>query len=246
GPSQGGADQGPERAKPANRVHPLPAGGGRGEGPPASLAAALDSGLADLGLALAAEQRQALLDYLALLHKWNRVYNLTAVREPERMLTLHLLDSLAVLPALGDLPDAAQVLDIGSGGGLPGIPLAIARPTWRVTLLDASQKKASFLRQVSAELKLQTEVLAERAESVAHQARFDLVISRAFADLNDFLPLAWPLLRPGGWAAAMKGVHPDEEIARLAPEISRRMNIRALRVPGLEAQRHLLLFTTSP
>lgn len=207
-----------------------------------SLAKTLDAGLLSMGVTLDEAQKAHLLTYLTLLDKWNRVYNLTAVREPAKMLTLHLLDSLAVLPVLSDVAKGAAVLDMGSGGGLPGIPLAIARPDWRVTLLDASQKKASFLRQVCVELGLETEVIGARAESLQHQAVYDLVISRAFADLNDFLPLALPLVRPGGRVAAMKGVYPDEEIARLTPEISHRLRVHPLRIPGLDAQRHLLLF----
>lgn len=211
-----------------------------------NLAQVLDSGLTALDLALDASQKQALLDYIALLEKWNRVHNLTAVREPERMLTVHILDSLAILPALADLPEDAQVLDVGSGGGLPGIPLAIAKPRWRLALLDANQKKASFLRQASAELGLSTEVVAQRAEAFPAHGRFDLVVSRAFADLNDFLPMALPFARPGGRVVAMKGVYPDEEVARLPAEIARRMSVQTLRVPGLEAQRHLLIVPAHP
>jgi 16S rRNA (guanine527-N7)-methyltransferase len=211
-----------------------------------NLADKLAGGIAALGLALDQSQQVTLLAYLALLAKWNRVYNLTAVREPERMLTLHVLDSLAVLPVLDGLPGAARVLDVGSGGGLPGIPLAIARPEWRVTLLDANQKKASFLRQASTELGLNAQVVQDRIDAFPARGSFDLVISRAFADLNDFLRAALPFAAPRGKVAAMKGVHPYEELAQLAPETPRDPIIERLKVPGLDAERHLIVFTSRP
>lgn len=208
-----------------------------------NLASGLAAGMAALGLAVSEQQERSLLGYLGLLEKWNQVYNLTAVREPERMLTLHLLDSLAVLPALLDLPARQDLLDVGSGGGLPGVPLAILRPQWRVSLLEASHKKASFLRQAGAELGLaNVRVVQERLEDFGETAGFDLVISRAFAELKDFLDGAARFAKPGGRILAMKGICPDEEIAQIDPPWVARMTIRRLHVPGLDAERHLLTF----
>jgi len=198
----------------------------------------LESGLEASGLALPPAARQKLLDYLALIEKWNRVHNLTAVREPERMVVLHLLDSLAILPHLAH---ARSVLDVGTGAGLPGIPLAIARPELAVTLLDASQKKAAFLRQAKAELALDNvDVVCGRVEHWRPGRTFDAVVSRAFAELADFATLAGHLASPGGALLAMKGVRPVEEIARL-PASHRVESVIALHVPALEAERHLVL-----
>jgi len=208
-----------------------------------NLAPELARGLEALGLSLGEDQQAALLRYLGLLEKWNQVYNLTAVREPERMLTLHLLDSLAVLAALPELPAGLSLLDVGSGGGLPGIPLSIAQPGWEVTLLEVSQKKASFLRQACAELGLaNARVAQQRLEDFGQNATFDLVISRAFSDLKDFLQGAARLVKPGGLILAMKGVHPDEEIAQIDPQWVSCLKTVRMRVPGLDAERHLLTF----
>jgi 16S rRNA (guanine527-N7)-methyltransferase len=198
----------------------------------------LAEGLAQMGLALDAAAQARLVAYLRLIEKWNRVHNLTAVREPERMVVLHLLDSLSVLPHVAD---ASALLDVGSGAGLPGIPIAIARPDLPVTLLDSSHKKATFLRQAKAELGLaNVEVVCERVERWHPQARFDRVVSRAFAELSDFVSQAAHLVAPGGTLLAMKGVHPFEELAKLPPS-HRVETVVALRVPTLEAQRHLVL-----
>ncbi len=203
-----------------------------------SVAARLDEGLAAMGLELDAAARGKLVAYLALLGKWNRVHNLTAVREPERMVVLHLLDSLSVLP---HVKGAATLLDVGTGAGLPGIPLAIARPALAVTLLDSSHKKAAFLRQAKAELALaNVEVACERVEQWHPSARFDAVVSRAFAELADFVGQAGHLVAPGGTLLAMKGVNPREEIAKL-PSTHRVENVVELSVPSLDAQRHLVL-----
>jgi 16S rRNA (guanine527-N7)-methyltransferase len=178
--------------------------------------------------------------YLALLLKWNRTYNLTAIRDPERMVTHHVLDALAVLPHLPGLA-TLRLLDVGSGGGVPGIPLAIARPGWRVVLLDSSHKKAAFLAQAVMELPLpNAEAVAARVEDYRPPAPFDVVISRAFSDLAAFARAALPHLAPGGRIVAMKGVFPDEEIAEL-PEDVRVVATPALRVPGLDAERHLIV-----
>jgi 16S rRNA (guanine527-N7)-methyltransferase len=197
----------------------------------------LADGLESLGLALAAPTRDRLLVYLALIEKWNRVYNLTAIREPDKMLVHHLFDSLAVAPHLaGD-----SILDVGSGAGLPGIPLALAKPEASVTLLEANHKKSAFLRQAAIELALQNvEVVNARVENWEAPRRYDVVISRAFSDLAEFVGLAGRLCEDGGVLAAMKGVHPHEELAHL-PAGFRVKDILALRVPGLEAERHLIL-----
>lgn len=203
-----------------------------------TVAALLDDGLAALGLALGPPARAKLLAYLDLLGKWNRVHNLTAVREPERMVVLHLLDSLAVLPHVAG---AGTLLDVGTGAGLPGIPLAVARPDLAVTLLDASHKKATFLRQAKAELELgNVEVACERVERWRPARGFDVVVSRAFAELADFVAQAGHLVAPGGAMLAMKGVHPVEEIAKVPPS-HRVETVVELHVPALDAQRHLVL-----
>lgn len=202
-----------------------------------NLEAQLREGIAALGLSLPAETVEHLLVYLRLLDKWNRTYNLTAVREPDKMVTHHLLDSLSVLP----LVSARKVVDVGSGAGLPGIPLALARPGWQVTLIDSNHKKVSFLRQALAELRISNAaVVTERVESWRPVERFDLVISRAFSDLGEFLKLAGHLCVPGGKLAAMKGIYPYEELAQM-PDGFRLDRVVPLAVPGLAAERHLVL-----
>ncbi len=196
------------------------------------------SGLAALGLELDAAARAKLEAYLALIAKWNRVHNLTAVRDAEQMVAVHLLDSLAVVPHVAA---AANLLDVGSGGGLPGIPIAIALPSLPVTLLDASHKKAAFLQQARAELDLaNVEVVCERVEAWRPGRVFDAVVSRAFSDLADFVSQAAHLLAPHGRLIAMKGIYPFEEIAKI-PASHRVASVEALRVPDLEARRHLVL-----
>jgi 16S rRNA (guanine527-N7)-methyltransferase len=198
----------------------------------------LAEGLAAMGLALPAEARRKLLDYVALIEKWNRVHNLTAVREPGQMVTLHLLDSLTILP---HLDTAKTMLDVGTGAGLPGIPLAIARPDLQVTLLDSSHKKVSFLTQAKAELGLENVAIAcERVEQWKPAHAFDAVVSRAFSDLADFVAQAQHLVVPGGLMLAMKGVHPFDEIAKV-PASHRVENVVELTVPTLEAKRHLVV-----
>jgi 16S rRNA (guanine527-N7)-methyltransferase len=182
-----------------------------------------------------------LIQYVALLDKWNRVYNLTAVRDNEKAVSVHLLDCLAVVPYLR----GTRVLDVGSGAGLPGIPIALARPEIRVTMLDSSHKKTAFLRQALADLQLgNAEIVCERAESWRPARKFDSVISRAFAELPEFVRLTEHLLAPGGLLAAMKGLHPYEEIEKLPREF-RVTQVRRLVVPGLEAERHLVLMERS-
>lgn len=200
----------------------------------------LDDGTARLGVALPADARAQLAAYLALLDKWNRAFNLTAIREPERMVTHHLLDSLAVVPRLPAGP-GLRVLDVGSGGGLPGIPIAIARPDATVVLIDSSHKKATFLRQAAIELPLtNVEAVAARVEDYRPAQPFDVVISRAFSDLATFARLAAAHVAESGAMIAMKGVHPDEELADLPADIDVVATTR-LDVPGLDAARHLVV-----
>jgi len=202
-----------------------------------STADQLKRGLIALGLTLERDIQQRLLDYIALIEKWNRVYNLTAIREPEKMVSHHLLDSLAVAPHL----HAKRLLDVGSGAGLPGIPLALAKPDTHVTLLDSNHKKAAFLNQAVMELKLKNaEVCSERVESWQTQNRFDVIISRAFSDMGEFVRITRHLLAPGGMFAAMKGLHPYEEIDKLPPGC-KVQQVLPLAVPGLEGARHLVL-----
>jgi 16S rRNA (guanine527-N7)-methyltransferase len=197
----------------------------------------LRRGLVALGVGLSEGEIERLERYLALLEKWNRVYNLTAIREPERMVTHHLLDSLAILPYLR----GRRILDVGSGAGLPGIPLAIAAPALAVTLLDSNHKKAAFLQQAVAELRLaNATVVVERVESWQSDARFDTIVSRAFADLGEFVAASARLLAPGGIIAAMKGVLPHDELERL-PAGFRVREVVKLDVPLLDAERHLVL-----
>jgi 16S rRNA (guanine527-N7)-methyltransferase len=197
----------------------------------------LEQGLAELDLTLGGESRTKLLEYLALLEKWNQVYNLTAIRDVEKMVSGHLLDCLAVVPYVS----GARVLDAGSGAGFPGIPLAVAKPEIQVALLDSNHKKAAFLRQAVVELGLKNaSVVCERVESWRPAEKFDCIISRAFAEIAEFVTLTMHLLAPGGLFAAMKGVHPYEEIGRLPREF-RVMHVHRLAVPGLEAERHLVL-----
>lgn len=209
-----------------------------------ALAAMLGRGLGDLGLSLSGEAQDKLLRYVALLARWNRTYNLTAIREPERMVTHHLLDSLAALPALDRLASgrrALSVLDVGSGGGLPGIPMAIARPDWRVTMAEPVQKKGAFLVQAIAELGLaNAQAAVVRVEDLRAPAPFDVVISRAFAELAAFARAALRHLAPGGRLVAMKGVHPDAELAELPPDVEVE-ETPALTVPFLEGARHLVI-----
>jgi 16S rRNA (guanine527-N7)-methyltransferase len=209
-----------------------------------SNADALAHGVAALGLAVTGAQRAQLLDYLELLAKWNKTYNLTAIRETERMVTHHLLDALAVLPQL-PRQDALRVLDVGSGGGIPGLPFAIVRPDWQLTLIDASHKKAAFLTQATIELRLRNvDAQATRVEDFKPSAPYDIVISRAFADLATFAAIAARHLAPRGLLIAMKGVHPDEELAELPPEITV-IGKPVLAVPGLDAARHLIIMQRS-
>ena len=202
-------------------------------------------GARELGIDLTPEQGEQLAHFAALLVRWNAVHNLTAIESPDAILSHHLLDSLSLLSSNSGIfrQKNHRVLDIGSGGGLPGIPLAVARPDWRVTLVDKVQKKIAFLTQARVELGLaNVECLHARAEELK-LAPFDLVVSRAFASLEEFVRVSTQLLAPGGWWAAMKGAVPVAEIAQLAkafPEV-RVVDIVKLDVPRLGAERHLIL-----
>jgi 16S rRNA (guanine527-N7)-methyltransferase len=202
--------------------------------------AALERGLGELALVLPSGALEQLLAYTALLGKWNRTYNLTAIRDPLEMVSHHLLDSLAVLPHL-PLPAGARLADVGSGAGLPGIPLAIARSDCAVVLNDSSQKKAAFMRQAIIELGLRNAQVHEgRAQSWRPAARFAVVISRAFAELAALVKACRHLLGDGGVLAAMKGVYPRGELEVLPPG-TRCEAVLELHVPLLAAQRHLAL-----
>lgn len=200
----------------------------------------LEAGLAALGLEVGGEGRQKLLAYLALLDKWNRVYNLTALRARGNMLTHHLFDSLALVPYL-DRAAPANLLDVGSGGGLPGIPLAIVRPAMAVTLIDAVAKKTAFLTQAKGELGLANlSVATGRVEDYRVAGGFAAIVSRAFATLAEFVRASRHLLAPGGRFYAMKGKFPEEEIAALPEDVVLAESL-ALTVPGVAAQRHLIV-----
>jgi len=197
----------------------------------------LGQGLARLHVELPPEAVQRLLAYVALLGKWNRIYNLTAIREPAKVVTHHLLDSLAVLSHM----NADTIADIGSGAGLPGIPIAVARPHSRVVLVESNHKKCAFLRQAMTELQLaNVEVVTDRAEKWRPPQAFDAVISRAFADLASFVEIAGHLCRPDGVLLAMKGLYPDEELQQLPPEVQLQ-GVERIDVPGLRAARHLVI-----
>lgn len=207
--------------------------------PLAHLSSELEAGLSALGLPTALAPR--LLDYLALLDRWNHTYNLTAIRDPREMLTKHLLDSLAMHRFLDD----ERLADLGTGPGLPGIPLAIAKPSLRVALVESNGKKARFLREAVRTLELgNARVLESRAEAVAEPGAFDVITARALDRLAGIIAVGGHLLAPGGRLLAMKGVRPDQEIAEL-PAGWVVSAIHPLRVPGLDAERHLLEITRS-
>jgi 16S rRNA (guanine527-N7)-methyltransferase len=199
------------------------------------LDALLARGLKAMSLELPPPTQTKLLAYLQLLEKWNRHYNLTAVRDPQQMVPRHLLDSLSVLPFL----QGPRIIDVGTGAGLPGIPLALARPDLHFTLLDSNIKKISFVRQAITELGLNNaEAVQTRVEKLDGMT-FNTVLARAFASLADLLSMAGALCAPGGRILAMKGVFPSEEVAQAGDNY--RIEVKALTVPGLDAQRHLVL-----
>ena len=198
-------------------------------------ASLLASGIAQMGLDVSRETQEKLLVYMALLHKWNKVYNLTAVREPSEMVTLHLLDSLSVSPFI----KARNLLDVGSGAGLPGIVMAIVKPDLQVTTIDTVQKKAIFMRQVKGELGLENlDVVHARVESYQPKQKFEMIISRAFSELALFLKLTKHLLAENGAWLAMKGQMPNAELEILDVKSKK---IIQLNVAGLQAERHLVV-----
>ena len=209
--------------------------------PTDALRPTLEAGLAELGLALSVTQVDQLLAYQALIAQWNKVYNLTAVRDPAEMLTHHLLDSLAAVPPLlrHTQGQAAAVLDVGSGGGLPGVVLAITCPQLTVHCVDTVAKKAAFVQQVAASLKLPNlRGIHARVESLRADAGqgYDLVCSRAFASLVDFTTWSRAALKPGAVWMAMKGKHPSDELAALSSDVEV-FHVEQLLVPGLGAER---------
>lgn len=210
--------------------------------PPAGLATRLQQGIDELGMASHPITVARLLQFVELIRKWNRVYNLTAITDPAQMVTSHVLDSLALQRFL---PTGAM-LDVGSGAGLPGLPLAIANPALLVTSVDAVDKKIVFQRQVTAELALtNVEVIHGRVEALgAHLQPFMTIVARAFASLADFTNLTRALLAPGGRWYAMKGAVPEQELAAL-PESVQLVAIHPLDVPGLGAARHLIVLEKS-
>ncbi|REG83879.1 16S rRNA (guanine(527)-N(7))-methyltransferase RsmG [Marinomonas pollencensis] len=198
---------------------------------------AIQKGAQQMGANLSDTTIQTLVDYLAMFQKWNKAYNLTAIRDVDQMISLHLLDSLATLPFItGD-----DIIDVGTGPGLPGMVLAICYPEKRFTLLDSNGKKTRFLTQVKMELGINNVTVAnERVEKHAHQGHYDHVISRAFASLQDMINWTLPLPKDTGNFLAMKGVYPSEEIAELPPEVEV-INIEPLNVPTIQAERHMVV-----
>ena len=196
----------------------------------------LARGIESLGLKIDAPVQQDLLQYLELLRKWNKVYNLTAIRDAEQMLSHHLLDSLSIVPFVR----GPRVLDMGCGAGLPGIPLALARPDLQVVMMDANAKKTRFVQQAITELNLDNaEAVHARAEDYTAPGGFDTVTSRAFSSLEDFLGLAAPYLRKGGQLLAMKGRYPTQEL-ELSFNQFRLIAVHQLEVPFLDSERHLV------
>jgi 16S rRNA (guanine527-N7)-methyltransferase len=205
-----------------------------------TLSPAIDSGARALGLALPAGGADRLAALIELLAKWNKTFNLTAIRDPARMVTHHVLDSLALLTGV-PLAHGARLVDVGCGAGLPGLPLAIARPDLDVTLLDSNGKKIAFVRQAIGELGLaNATAVAARIEAYAPPARFDAIVSRAFSDLASFAAAGRRLLAPGGVLVAMKGALPVGELAVLPVGIGV-VATPAIAVPGVDGARHLII-----
>ena len=197
----------------------------------------LQSGLKEMGLDLSGEQQDKLLAYVEMLKKWNKTYNLTALRDESQIISHHLLDSLTLPPYL---EGAQTMLDVGSGGGQPGIPAAVCRPDLQITLLDANTKKTSLLQQAAIELELKNvRVVSGRVEAV-QGLRADVITSRAFAELADFVNWTAHLLQDGDRWAAMKGVYPAAEIDRLPDSVCVE-RVGGVRVPQLNAERHMVI-----
>jgi 16S rRNA (guanine527-N7)-methyltransferase len=201
--------------------------------------ALLAAGVAEMGLDVSHETQEKLLQYLNVLHKWNKVYNLTAVRDLQTMVTLHVLDSLSVLPYI----QGKNLLDVGSGGGLPGIVLAICKPELQVTTIDTVQKKAIFMRQVKGELGLSNlTVVHNRVENYQPAEKFEAIISRAFSEMALFVKLTQHLLAENGRWLAMKGQVPHAELNKLDLKAQ---HIIPLKVAGLQAERHLIVLESN-
>lgn len=199
--------------------------------------AALAAGIEALGLVIAPARQELLLTYVSLLAKWNAVYNLSAIRSEPEMLSHHVLDALAIVPHLPD----GRLLDVGSGAGLPGIPIAVANEARQITLLDSNRKKAAFLQQAVIELGLtNATVHSARVETWRPDQTFEVITSRAFAEVGEFVARTRHLLAESGVFAAMKGVFPRTEIERL-PDEFRVRSVEHLTVPGVNAERHLVL-----
>ncbi len=210
--------------------------------------AALALGVAELGLALSQQQVADLNAFLQELERWNRVHNLTSVEGEQASIDLHLIDSIAILPIMREfLPSIqTQIADLGSGGGLPAIPIAIAEPNWRISLIEAVRKKTAFLQNVKGKLGLSNaSIYTDRVEHVASQepGKYDAVISRAFTSLDRFLDLAEPFLKPGGLVFAMKAKRADEELLAVSTDRWRLLADRPVVIPNSTAERRLLVFT---
>lgn len=198
----------------------------------------LQDGIEQLGMSVATDAQDKLLAYLALLEKWNKVYNLTAIRDPEQMVSSHLLDSLAVMPHLW----GGRWLDVGCGGGLPGVVMAVVHPEWSITMLDSNSKKTSFVQQAIIELGMRNaSVHCARVEEWQPSEKYDGIISRAFTELGGFLSVTKQLMASGGRWAAMKGM-PEQELARV-PDDCQVECVIPLQVPGLQAARSLVIAT---
>jgi 16S rRNA (guanine527-N7)-methyltransferase len=202
----------------------------------ADLQTMLATGLATLRLQLTCAQQRQLLDFIALLEKWNRSFNLTSIEGAEAMVSHHLLDSLSILPFIA----GNEVLDVGSGAGLPGLPLAVARPEWRIALLDSNGKKTRFMQQAVLELGLSNiSVIKSRIEEYRPERAFDTVVSRAFSSLGEFVQASRAACGPQTKLLAMKGVYPEAELKELAAT-GYKADVVKLSVPGLSAERHLV------
>ena len=210
--------------------------------------AGLELGIAELGLALSQKQVADLNTFLQELERWNRVHNLTSVEGEQASIDLHLIDSIVILPIMREFlpPTQVHIADLGSGGGLPAIPIAIAEPNWSISLIEAVRKKTAFLQNVKGKLGLtNTSIYSDRVEHVARQepGKYDAVISRAFTGLDRFLDLAEPFLKPGGLVFAMKSKRADEELSTVSTARWRLLADRFVLIPNSTAERRLLVFT---